>query len=231
MLTMLRMAAIALFAAALATIFGPASADATATVSGSLSFRVGSVSCYPSVLCSAQLDPTNAVVEATALANPGMTVDDTESETFSLNLDNSADTTNQEFVDIEEFYLFYITVTNGLFETGEYDFNTRDSLGNFGPPGRCSYPYAASGTVESYGGPPRPGSGGYCFLGDYTNTVFVVAPGTDETDVITARVHVHASSVPEPPAIGIFSSELLIFGYVYCRNLRERRDSPRTPCT
>jgi hypothetical protein len=221
--TMLRMAAIALFAAALATIFGPASADATATAWGSLSFRVGSVSCYPSVLCSAQLDPTNAVVEATALANPGMTVDDTESGTFSLNLDNSADTTNQEFVDIEEFYLFYITVTNGLFETGEYDFNTRDSLDSFGPPGGCSYPYAASGTVESYGGPSRPGSGGYCELGDYTNTVFVVAPGMDETDVITARVHVHASAIPEPPSMGIFSSALLIVGCLYCRNQRERQ--------
>jgi hypothetical protein len=155
-------------------------------------------------------------VEATAIANPGMSVDVTSSETFSLTLINLSDISTTEAVDLQPNYLFDITVTNGLFEDAEYEY----SLSGDGFPvgiaysGECSYPGREGQVIV----PPTPGPGSYCTLEDFNDLLVFAAPGTEETFDFTATVHVHAASVPEPPPIGLFAGALGILGWLHRRS-------------
>lgn len=199
----LRLAIIAFLAIGLGTSTISRPGNATAITSVDVGVILLANVCPSPGDCVAELEPANVLGEAVARAAPGMNVDDTETRNFSLHLMNSADAPSS--LDLRVSYRFGINVTNGLLDSGEYDYSL---IGiNFGLDDRshCSYPSDGLPTPGFSPPIPTPGPGNYCVVSDLNDFQFIAPPGTDETFDFTLTVHAQAASVPEP-----FSGDVLV---------------------
>ena len=202
---MLRSGIIAVLLAGLGSSLSSGSANATATTDASIIFGIDNVDCSAPEDCIAQLDPSRPRLAAVAVATPGMDVTVTDSIDFSLHLSNPADATTDEQVNLRIDYIIPgISVTDGLTDSGEYDYQLTAPFGDYL---ECSYP-GSSGPGPT--GPPRAGPGTYCGVLDFNERSFIVAPGMGQTFELTATLDARADSVPEPSSVAIFSAALLI---------------------
>lgn len=210
---MLRSAIISVFAIALGTMIGSGSAHPdTITTFAFVEFDLLDPIC--GVDCSAQFNPTGPFVSAVASANPGMNVNASDTEDFSLQI-----ITGSSFgeADVRALYDFSMTFSGPLLVSGSYYY--RLSGGGIFDSNMCSYP-------------PRgflgPGPSGCSFI-DFNDFLFGEPPDTDTTIDFTAYVDAQAAFAPEPSSVGTLASGLVIFGWLHRRRKRERR--PRYRCS
>jgi hypothetical protein len=223
---MRRSGLIAVLVAGFCSILGSGSANATATTDASIIFGIDNVDCSAPEGCIAQLDPSRPRLDAVAVATSGMDVTVTDSIDFSLHLSNPTDATTDEQVNLRIDYIIPgISVTDGLTDSGEYDYQLTAPFGDYL---ECSYP---GSTGPGPTGPPRAGPGTYCGVLDFNERSFIVAPGMGQTFELTATLDARADSVPEPSSVVILAAALLILQGLRTTASRRRTGIPHPAAT
>lgn len=221
----------AIIAIALGTILasGAGSANATAFTDVDLRFSLFSLADPSCTGCIAELIPsdtgtgTSLDIDTIAIATPGMDVDVQNIQNFSLHLVNPADALGPFFgVDLRVLYDFSITVTNGLLDSGSYNY----VLSPAPDINMCSYP-SGGGPMPGFSPPtPVPGPGSYCVVHDFNDFGFSSGgPGTDLTEDFTVFVDARAASLlPEPSSMGLLALALFFLASLHGRRRNERHE-------
>jgi hypothetical protein len=204
---MLRSTTVAFLTIALATLLGSGSANATATVFGSLSYDLRNLSCPPPGGCAAELTPSNPTVEVGITANPGTKVDETDTVDFLLDLTDPNGVAADVTLHVE--YRFLITFTDPTRDLGSYIFN--DAY--IGYPQGCSYPPGGQFSGQDFS----------CGIQDFNDFSFYFTG--DETIAFAASIDAHAASIAEPSSVGMLAPALLVFGWLHRKQTMPTRST------